>query len=288
MKSFIKSIIRFIIQTLRMALFLLRMVWHGTYSNPFKTSYKGTVAVLANGPSLKEVIPTLQTDPAFQDVDYIVMNYFAFEEVFFQIKPKHYCLADPMFFGETHRKEEALRLFALFQQKVDWPLNIYIPASELKKFKTFSQLDNPHIHIVPLCTIDYTGYERFRFYFYKHSVSMPCPQTVANMCIFVAINVGYSQVNLYGVDHTFFDSLCVDDQNRLCNRDTHFYDNGTPSLKPIQRIDSGKVWKIGDYLIAIAKMFKSHDLLAAYAQYRNVKIVNCTKGSMIDSYERKS
>ena len=47
---------------------------------------------------------------------------------------------------------------------------------------------------------------------------MPIAQTVTNMAIFVGINSGYNQVSLYGVDHTFFDSMCVDKNNRLCKR----------------------------------------------------------------------
>ncbi len=47
---------------------------------------------------------------------------------------------------------------------------------------------------------------------------MPLAQTVANMVIYVGTNSGYQQIGLYGVDHTFFDSMCVDGNNRLCNK----------------------------------------------------------------------
>lgn len=38
---------------------------------------------------------------------------------------------------------------------------------------------------------------------------MPSVVTVALMAIYVGINSGYSEIDLYGVDHTFFDSLTV-------------------------------------------------------------------------------
>lgn len=288
MKSFIKSILSFLKKSLYFLLFILRLCYHKSFTNPFKGTYSGTVAVLANGPSLKDVIARVETDEEFQGVDFIVLNYFAFEDVFLKIKPKHYCLADPMFFGDSHRKNDALRLFSILQEKVDWDLNIYIPKNGLNSFKSFSNLSNPNLHIVALNTEEYMGYESLRFKFYEKGMSMPRIQTVANMAIYVGINSGYSQINLYGVEHTFLDSLCVNDKNQLCNKDKHFYDKEEVQLKPIIKTDSlDEVWKIGDYLIAIAWMFKSHDLLSAYATYKNVHIVNCTKGSMIDSYERK-
>lgn len=288
MNLLVKRCLRFFKQTVHFLLFVLRLVYHGNLSNPFKVQYKGTVAMLANGPSLKDVIARIQSDEEFHNVDFIVLNYFAFEDCFFSIKPKHYCLADPMFFKESFRKKDAMLLFSILQERVDWKMNIYIPSTEQNRFKAFSHLSNPNIRIIPLSTVEYNGYESLRCIFYRKGLSMPRPQTVANMAIYVGINSGYSRVNLYGVEHTFLDSLCVNDKNQLCNRDKHFYDKVEAPLRPILKTDSlTEVWKISDYLMAIAWMFKSHDLLSNYARYREVRIVNCTSGSMIDSYERK-
>lgn len=288
MKTFIKSIFKFIKQSIYFLLFLLKVIYNKGYKSPIKKAYLGTVAVLANGPSLKNVISRLETEAEFKNIDFIVLNYFAFEGIFFKIKPKHYCLADPMFFGDSHRKSDVLRLFLILQKQVNWNINLYIPKSKLKDFKRLSKLTNPYIKIVPLNVIEYTGYECLRFKFYEKGISMPLIYTVANMAIYTAINLGYSQIKLYGVEHTFLESLTVNDKNQLCNKDKHFYDKEEVQLKPIIKNDTlNEIWKIGDYLIGIAGMFKSHDLLARYAKYKNVQIINCTKGSMIDSYERE-
>jgi hypothetical protein len=243
------------------------------------------VAVLANGPSLKEVLPKLTTKE-FENIDFIAMNFFAFDDVFFQIKPKHYCLADPTFFQDSFKKEEVFKLFKIFQEKIDWDLTIYLPNKiSYNKFLLFSKLTNSYLHYIHLNAIEYRGYKSFRYFFYKTGLSMPRSQTVANMAIYVGINNGYGIINLYGVDHTFFDSLCINERNELCNKNAHFY--GEAKLKPLIRTDNYLNWKIADYLEAISYMFKSHDLLADYAKSLGVKIVNCTNISMIDSYERK-
>lgn len=222
--------------------------------NSFSRRYSGKVAILANGPSLKEVLPKLQMDK-FSDTDFIVLNFFGMEAVFTRIKPKHYCLADPMFFHPNHKQKEVRNLFSVLNRNVDWDMNIYTPIGSVDDFKVFSALSNPHIRLVSLNTITYKGFECLRHFFYKHGLSMPLAQTVANMVIYVGTNSGYQQIGLYGVDHTFFDSMCVDGNNRLCNKKTYFYDNGEVLLKPILKSDNFQIWMVGDYVTAIGRMF---------------------------------
>lgn len=285
-KKVIKTSLEFFVNGLRFYKYLGSIILHLELKNHIQRQFSGKVAVLANGPSLKEVLPKLNSN-SFADTDFIVLNFFAECKEFWEIKPKHYCLADPMFYGYSHREEQVRKLFVLLE-KVDWEMNIYVIARNFSHFLAFSNLKNNSIKVVPLNSQDYTGYPSLRNMFYKHGLACPPLQTVAIMAIYVAINSGYSHIDLYGVDHTFFDSLCVDDNNHLCNRDKHFYDKGEAVLKPIVKTYNGEIFRISDYVICIGKMFKSHDLLSDYSNYMNVEILNCTSGSMIDSYKRAS
>ena len=95
MKKKIKRIIKQCLSigrdSINFAAFLVEMIFKSKLHNSFSRRYSGKVAILANGPSLKEVLPKLQMDK--------VLNFFGMEAVFTRIKPKHYCLADPMFFS---------------------------------------------------------------------------------------------------------------------------------------------------------------------------------------------
>jgi hypothetical protein len=285
MKQLIKQILKFVIDTLRFVWFLLNLVRYKSFSNPIKRRFSGTVTVLANGPSLREILPRLAIDDEFKNIDFIVMNYFAFDEVFFRIKPKHYCLADPVFFKESHKIDEVKKLFQILQNNVDWALNIYITQT-CQEFVKFSSLTNKNLSIIKVNCADYKGYELLRNKFYKKGLSMPIPQNVSIVAIYVGLNSGYSLIKLYGVDHNgFFDSLCINENNQLCYWYKHFYDNG--KLEPIIN-PAGLVFKVSEYITCISLMFKSHDILAKYAEYLNIKIINCTKDSLIDSYERQS
>lgn len=267
-------------------LFIANIVLHGELKNHIKKTKSGKVSVLANGPSLKDILPQLETGQ-FENSDFVVLNYFAETETFWKVKPQHYCFADPVFFSPIYLVERIKNLFSLLE-KVDWQMNIYVCSWGYSSFKKYSGITNKNLHIVSVNSRSYEGYHSFRNWFYKKGVACPSFSTVAIMAIYIAINSGYTHIDLYGVDHTFLNSMCVDDNNHLCNRDTHFYDKGEVALKPILKDDFGHVWKISDFVFSIGKMFKSHDLVADYARYMNVSIVNCTPGSMIDSYTRSS
>jgi hypothetical protein len=285
LKEVIKCIIQFTHDTVGFICFLLKLIYSRSFSNPLKEKYSGTLAVLANGPSLKNILPLLTTDKEFENTDFIVVNFFAFDDVFFRIKPKHYCVADPIFIKDSHKRENVLRFFKILQNEVNWDLNIYVPGKYfLKEFLSYSQLSNKYLHYIPLNSVEYTGYNSFRHFFYKKGLSMPRPQNISIMAIYVGLNMNYSIIRLYGVDHSFFNSLCVNEYNQICHRNQHFYEKTTVELKPI--IDDGILWKVADYFMAMHHIFKNHDLTNNYAKFLNVKIINCTKDSMIDSYER--
>jgi hypothetical protein len=182
------------------------------------------------------------------------------------------------------------KLFDILQNKVDWELNIYVPDYghlPYNLFRQFSDITNTYITFIRINTVSYSGFECFRNISYKKGLSIPTLHSVAILGIIVGLNSGYSSVNIYGVDHNFFDTLCVNENNQLCFKDTHFYDETNPVIKPLVRTDNSEVYKISDYLFDRWVLFRSHDLLADYAKYLNVTIVNCTENSMIDSYTRK-
>lgn len=287
MKNNIKRAVFFFRDTFMFLYFLLQVILQKSFKNYVKNTQRGIVAILANGPSLKEETPKLTTNQEFKNVDYIVVNFFAFEDSFFQIRPKHYCIADPIFFQDSYRRENVKKVFDIFQNKINWEINFYMPANRVKDFYNYSKITNKKISIVKMHIGDYFGYEKFRNFFYRKGIAMPRPQNITNLAIYLAINSGYNELRLYGMDHTFFNSLHVNEQNQLCLKEIHFYKDDESPAKPILNNATGKVFTVGNYLNTISKMFKSHELLQKYSEHMDVKIINYTKKSMIDSYQRK-
>lgn len=280
-----KTILRFCRNTVNFLYFLYILVKSKPYPNPIKKIYSGKAVILANGPSLKEVIPLLTFDDAFKNVDFVVMNLFAFDEVFFKIKPKHYCFVDMVFMQDSYKKDEVYRLFTVLEEKVDWDLNIYVVGHwYYEKFIEFFRFTNSFLKIIPVNYFVYRGYKKLRNFFYKKSLAMPEINTVLTLAIYMSMNSGYSEIELYGVEHDFFNSLCVNENNQLCDRYSHFYD--MPEMRPVRYAD-GSIPTVATHIKNTLNVFIGHDLLADYAKYIGVRIVNHTKNSMIDSYERK-
>lgn len=285
MRGVAKSILLFLKHAMNFAYFLLRVLINNNFKNPITRKKRGAVNILGNGPSLKYDLTNFLEEQNSRGADFIVLNYFAFDDAFFEIKPQHYCLADPMFFQRNHREADVRKLYGILEDKVDWNIKLYIPTHSYKKFKGFSGISNKNVEVVRINTNSYFGYEGMRNFFYKKGLATPPVSSVVNLAIYVALNRGYRQLNLYGVDHNFFESICVNDQGQLCNKEVHFYGEET-KLTPIRRSDNSEVYKIGDFLQSRTGIFRSHDLLSGYSKYLNVTIVNHTKGSLIDSYER--
>lgn len=280
-KQILKSIYHLTKVMLSFVKFLLLLLWNKSYRNPIKSTYKGTLCLLANGPSLKKVLERITIDNEFKNVDFIVMNYFSRDALFWKIKPKHYCFADPIFFQESSRTQESIDMYATWN-KIDWDINVYVPKNIKKQFIKFAKITNPNIHVVGVNTVTYYGYERFRNFFYKKGLSMPESQTVAIMTIYVAIQLGYSIIRLYGVDHSYTASLVVNEKNQLCRRYEHFYKDNEAELRPINPpID------MMSFFFVLTKVFDGHKKLASFGKYMHIKILNCTKDSYIDSYDRE-
>jgi len=282
---FFKYLVPFVI-------FNIKLLFKKTYRVKTKNCFSGKIAVLANGPSLKKIIPLIDVDKNFKDYDFVVLNLFALEPKFKTIKPKHYCLSDPMFYQDYEpRLKDIRRTFEILENEVDWKINLYLSfpsPKEYKKFLKYSRLTNPNIKIVKTNLIDYRGYEKFRNLYYNTGFCMPRVGNVSNLAIYMAILNGYTSIKVYGVDHDFFLSWVINDKNELCAKEMHFYQDGNEvKLKPIvDTIKGAGSVKIATYLSGLSVMFKSHDRLQAFAAYKKAEIINMTKGSMIDSYKR--
>lgn len=82
-KKEIKSAFSFVKQTVKFVFFLAHLLFQtkGNLKNPLKKVYSGKVAMLANGPSMKNVLPRLTTDE-FKNTDFIVLNFFGSMDIF--------------------------------------------------------------------------------------------------------------------------------------------------------------------------------------------------------------
>lgn len=250
--------------------------------------------VLVNGPSLKKALDDYDNGINKFDENSFMVNLSPLDPRFFKIKPKHFFLSDPIFYQDFEQKKDQVRkMYDLLQEKVDWDLYLYMDFFnewEYDKLIEYSKLTNPQIHFVKLNRWHCSGLEpKLRHKLYKKGWFMPEDGTIANVAIYVALIEGYKEIELYGADHTMFLELAVNDNNELCSLDSHFYEEGKPKMHVLKDCTTSedRVFRVHQFLHITYIMFNSHNLLRQFADYLGARIVNCTPGSMIDSYERK-
>lgn len=203
------------------------------------------------------------------------------------MKPKYYVLSDPMFFRDSACRDRVRALYATLARKVAWPMNLYVQYYNPEGFDYRAALPNSNIRIVRFHTQMYRGFRSLEFWLFRRGLGSANFGTVVQVGEYVALLLGYKRIELYGVDHTLLDGLCVDDENRLCRIDRHYYDGAEAAApQPIYKKVPHVPYTMADYLAEVAELFRGHEVLRDYAAALGARIVNRTRGSMIDAYER--
>ncbi len=246
--------------------------------------------ILGNGPSLKEQLPKLIATRAWEQGDIMAVNFFALSEEFSCVKPKYYILSDPQFFRTAGYSERVEAMYKALAEKVDWPMTLYVQYYNPEHFDYAAAVGhNPNIRIVKFHTTLFRGFRSVEFWCYRRGLGSGNFGTVVQNGEFIAMLLGYRTIELYGVDHTLLEGLMVDDENRLCRTQSHYYDNTPATPQPIfvNATKPPKPYTMYSYLAETAELFRGHEVLAEYARTQGVKIVNRTLNSMIDAYERE-
>lgn len=266
--------------------FVFLVKHHSLFSGlKFQGRQDRTVYLLGNGPSLKNDMEAIKK---LKGADFIVVNFMANNPLFWEIKPRYYTLMDPLFFTNRKENRHMESLEALFDSfnRVDWEMTIFIPVQHEESFREFSRINNPKIKITALNTFSsYVASDNARYFCYKKGYAMPQVQNVTIGAIFAMLNMGYGSIYLYGVDHTYLDSLKVNDKNELVHVYHHFYESAPNIVRVTDAF--GHHNSLAEELQTIVNIFASHEQCRKYADYLGANIYNLTKGSQIDSYERR-
>ena len=220
----------------------------------------------------------------------MAVNFFALGEEFEVVRPKYYVISDPMFFRAAGRSQRVEALYKALAERVDWPMTLYVQYYNPERFDYAEAIGhNPNIRIVRFHTTVFHGFRSVEFWCYRHGLGSGNFGTVVQNCEFIAMLLGYRTIDLYGVDHTLLEGLTVDDENRLCRIKSHYYDSAPAVAEPIyvNATTPPRPYTMSSYLAETAELFRGHEVLRDFANEQGVRIINRTRGSMIDAYERE-
>lgn len=250
----------------------------------------GKILILGNGPSLGEQLPRLISEKASEQGDIMAVNFFSLSEDFTTLKPKYYILSDPQFFRRAGYNERIEAMYKALAENVSWPMTLYVQYYNPEKFDYAAAVGhNPNIKIVKFHTTLFRGFRNVEFWCYRHGLGSGNFGTVVQNGEFIAMLLGYRTIELYGVDHTLLEGLTVNEKNQLCRIKSHYYDKTPQPAEPIyvNATTPPRPYTMASYLAETAELFRGHEVLAEYARTQGVRIINRTKGSMIDAYERE-
>lgn len=240
----------------------------------------GELIVMANGPSLNTTMTrhmeTLKTHHTMS------VNFAPLSEAFRAIRPKFHVIADPLFFSENPPENVALLYTAL--SSVDWPLTIFVPRERAKNLPP-EIAANPNIKIQRFNFVGAEGFSWLTKFLYDHKLAMPRPRNVLVPAIMCGIWMGYKDVYIVGADHSWMQTISVDENNNVISVQPHFYADSKNEQK---RIDNAyRNYKLHQIVHSFYVAFRSYHTLARYAKKARVDIFNSTPASFIDAFPRK-
>ena len=242
-----------------------------------KYKKRNECVVMGNGPSLTALLEKPSNHLANKDI--FAVNYFGLTDYFDLVKPNFYVMLDLGMFTLDVRNKQAEELISKFND-ITWEMVVFVPAHFMKSKLTAALTNNKLIIKRFNSTPVDNGVIFIENLIFKSNLGMPFPQTVINAVIFLAVNLKYDIINLYGVEQSWLKHLSVTNDNQVNVGLPHFY-TGPSDLGRHSTLDT-----LSTFLSTQVACFASHMRLAKYARYMGLKIRNHTPGSYIDAYER--
>jgi hypothetical protein len=271
--------------TVNTAVSLLKILVMSKQSPKLPRANRDKCIVLGNGPSLGK---SLYEHPNYyNDCSLVAVNGFALSAEYKKLQPRYYVLLDPgIWLAETAWINDMLTAIA---ENTSWELHLMIPH-QAKGTKSLNLLkQNTHIRIHHINYVVYKGWNGPGYFFWKRNKAMPQCQNVLVAALFLAINIGYKEIELAGADHNWHETLAMNEDNVVCLKHVHFYDRQEQvSYRPFYKTAATQeTFRMDEIFHAWARVFHGYWRVKEYAAHRGARIVNISTPSFVDAFERK-
>jgi hypothetical protein len=246
-------------------------------------------SILGNGPSLRT---TLSSDLSFiETTDIYAVNLFASSAEFTQIKPQNYVMLDPAFFlfsQENNGREDIKKTLDCLIKNTSWEMNLFVPQKAKKSFlvKEIAQ-NNDNIQFQYFNYTIVEGFAWFRHRMFNLNLGMSQCQNILACALFLAIRRKYDEIYLFGADHSWHEEIRVSDSNDIEVKQVHFYDKADQvKHQKVLDVNTKTHSDLQAIFLSLYKVFYGYGILKQYADYQSIKILNASKKSYIDTFER--
>lgn len=261
-------------------------------SNIFPQKHIGeaqSCIILGNGPSLATILDQYQQELKQQVL--VCVNKFPDTAHYTQLKPSYYVVCSEEFWATDTKDphhEGRQRMIQAAIEKTNWPLTFFIPKSSKSNPSFLANIQkNPHINLVFYNTTPIEGLPGISNWLLGKGLGSPRPHNVLIPSILQMINSGFKQIYLVGADHSWIPMISVDENNNALVNQQHFYDEHQSKSQQMYR--SGKTpRRLHEILEKFMFSFRAYFDLKVLADKKGASIYNCTKGSYIDAFKRKT
>lgn len=240
--------------------------------------------LMGNGPSLSYSLPSTRNE--LDNYDLIAVNNMGLSLEYVKFKPKVYVLCDPAYWYENVTEDLKKEIDTVYQAIIDytdWELQLFLPYQAKGNKEIYKFIGrNKNIKLCFYNKTKFEGFTKIKHFVYSVQWGMPRAQNVLVASMMLSIYSGYREIFLIGVENNWLKSLYVNENNRVVDRFTHFYDPDKDGQ--INKWGDGVM--LHDVLLMLHYMFKSYVAIENYALMKGVKIYNCTHDSYIDAFER--
>ena len=233
--------------------------------------------ILGNGPSLKKV--------DFMDLsnEYVfTVNKFARSENASCVKSNYHFWADSNFFKDDNTAET--------REVIDTMTNIAIDNADVVSFYPLSQREFVESHGIDkkIKVAYYSSPYRLEDHMndeVDYSKLTFCFGTVVQWCITMAIYMGFSEIYLLGCDNTFIMTI-IKSALRQNDESDYGYKISSVEKKRMEKLLDDN--SLEQYVSIYLNNLKEYRLLFEYCTKRNIKLINCSAETVIDSIPRMS
>lgn len=232
--------------------------------------------IMGNGPSLAD---TMRRYPdVLKRNTLMAVNFAANAEEFYELRPRYYVLADPIFFSGGNDKVDLL--MHNLTERVDWHMTLFVPMNQVGRVKAAGS----SIDVKGFNFIGAGGFGWFTRPAYRSGRAMPRPRNVLIPSIMIGMRLGFKEIYVAGADHSWTRTLDVDNQNRVVTVQPHFYKDDEAESRRVASVY--RDIHMHDILLSFHIAFKAYFDIEKYARGEGVDIINVTPGSFIDAFRR--
>jgi hypothetical protein len=225
------------------------------------------IVIIGNGPSIKETDLT-----RIRDARKMVVHNFYLHKDYEVINPDYYCFAK---LNKTEKINDAFysELISQIGQKSASP-QFFFHIADKQLIEQCRDFQDKAVNYMHLANLELELYEDVDI-----TNQMLAGQSVPVDCIQLALYMGFREIYLVGVEHS---DILTRQYGYFYDRSESIIGDKDMGVKPNNETTAD----FRKYLRVYGRLWQQYERLKELAENKGVKIVNATKGGLLDVFER--